>query len=374
MIEKLANIIFISIPEHLDRQIGTFELDPRRMLPVEMTSGGDRHDVRDLTWEQIVAGMLKILAYAPEHEDADYYRNFILAVTPEIIAELTETAIMKTHNGDLDLAEEIFLALRGLQPGDQRALVNLALLYEQRADGSSRAGNSADADEYEELARETYRELFSADETIPEAHLNAGLFYYKRKEFDEARDHLRAYADGGDSGDGDDTDDERMERVRDVLREIESQDLSGTIFRDAYDSIRNGNEPEGIRRITDYLRSHPDVWNAWFLLGWGQRRIRNFEEAKTAFEHALEVGPRQPDTLNELAICHLELGDHLGARALLKEALKSEPENTKVISNLGILALKESNPEEAAGYFRTVLEIEPDDRIAQAYLNQIADE
>ena len=367
MNDKLANIIFISIPEHLDRSIGTFELDPGRMLPVEMTSGGERHDVRDLSWEQIVAGMLKILAYAPEHEDADYYRDFVLAVTPEIITELTETAIMKTRNEDFDLAEEIFLALRGLQPDDQRALVNLALLYEQRADASSRAGNTADADEYEDLAAEMYQELFSAEDTIPEAHLNAGFFHYKRKDYDQARDHLRAYADHGD-------DEERLSQVRDVLREIESHDLGGTIFREAYDSIRNGNEPEGIERIKRYLSSHPDVWNAWFLLGWGQRRLRNFEEAKTAFEHALEFGPRQPDTLNELAICHLELGDFMGAKALLTEALTSDPENTKVISNLGILALKENDPDEAAGYFRTVLEIEPDDRIAQAYLNQIADE
>jgi Flp pilus assembly protein TadD len=135
-----------------------------------------------------------------------------------------------------------------------------------------------------------------------------------------------------------------------------------------------GKEQEGIDRIRRFLDQHPDVWNAWFLLGWGHRRMRDFEQAKEAFERALELGPRQPDTLNELAICHLELDDLLGARALLTEALAAEPENTKIISNLGILAVKEGNAEEAAGYFRTVLEIEPGDRVAQAYLDQLADE
>ena len=47
-----------------------------------------------------------------------------------------------------------------------------------------------------------------------------------------------------------------------------------------------------------------------------------------------------------------------------REALALEPENTKVISNLGIVSLKTGTRPEALGFFRTVLEIEPDDRIA----------
>ena len=43
-------------------------------------------------------------------------------------------------------------------------------------------------------------------------------------------------------------------------------------------------------------------------------------------------------------------------------------DNIKIISNFGILALKENNTDEAIGFFRTVLEIEPDDQIAKKYL------
>jgi tetratricopeptide (TPR) repeat protein len=366
MTDKLSDIIFIAVPDHLDREIGSFRIDPQRMLPVESTSGVDRYDIHDLAWEQIVSAMLKILAYAPDHEDADYYRDFILAVTPEIVTDLTETAIMKTSNGDFDLAEEIFLALRGLQPGDQRALVNLAILYEKRAEAESQAGNDAQSEEYVEEAFETYQELFAEDDTVPEAHLNAGFFFLKQRSFEQAKRHLAVYVDRGE-------DEEHVEEARRIVQQIETQDLGDTLFKEAYDFIRLGEEQEGIRRVERFLKDHPNVWNAWFLLGWGNRRLRNFETAKDAFERALEFGPRQPDTLNELAICHLELGDLMGARALLTEALTAEPENTKVISNLGILAIKEGNPDEAAGYFRTVLEIEPEDRIAQTYLDGIAD-
>lgn len=367
MSDKLQDIIYIAVPDNLDRQIGSFRVDPDRMLPVEMTSGADRYDIHDLAWEQIVAAMLKILAYAPDHEDAEYYREFVLAVTPDVVTDLTETAIIKSRNGDLDLAEEIFLALRGLQPGDQRALVNLVLLYEQQAEAATRSGDDERAEQYVEQAFGVYQDLFSLEETIPEAHLNGGFFFVKQRSFEQARRHLQVYLDRGD-------DEERKNEARRMIEEIESQDLGDTLFKEAYDFIRMGKEQEGIERIERFLEDHNDVWNAWFLLGWAHRRLRNFGPAKDAFERALDLGPRQPDTLNELAICHMELDDLMGARALLTEAVAAEPENTKVISNLGILSLRENNPEEALGYFRTVLEIDPDDRIAQTYLDQIADE
>ncbi|MFP4113339.1 MAG: tetratricopeptide repeat protein [Spirochaetota bacterium] len=365
MTDKLSDIIFISVPDTLERQIGTFTVDPDRLLPVEVTSGADRYDIHDLAWEQIVAAMLKILAYAPEHEDADYYREFVLAATPTIIEDLTETAIIKSRNGDLEIAEEIFLALKGLQPNDQRALVNLALLYEQRALEAGRVDDASGANDYVDRALEVYEELFSFDDTIPEAHLNAGFFLAKQQRYDEARRHLSAYVDRGD-------DEERKQEARKVIAQIESQDLGDSLFRESYELIQAGDEEKGVERVERFIETHPDVWNAWFLLGWGHRRLRHFEQAKEAFERALELGPRQPDTLNELAICHLELDDAMGARALLTEALAAEPENTKVISNLGILALKESDEEEAAGYFRTVLEIDPSDRVARAYLDQLS--
>lgn len=364
MEDELQNIIFITVPDSLDRTIGSFRVDPDRMLPVEVTSGDDRYDIHDLSWEQIVSAMLKILAYAPDHEDASYYRDFVLAVAPDIVADLTQTAILKSRNEDFNLAEEIFLALRGLQPGDQRALVNLALLYEQRAEAETRAGHEAQAAEYVDEAYEIYDELFSHEEPILEAHLNAGYFFLKQKRFDDARRHLEAYAASA-------TDADRIEEVRAAIGQIESHDLGDALFKESFDLIQAGREQEGVDSARRFLESHPDVWNAWFLLGWGLRRLREYDEARRAFEKALELGPRQPDTLNELAICHLELGDFEAARALLAEALTAEPENTKIISNLGILALKQGDEEQAAGYFRTVLEIEPDDRIAQTYLDEI---
>lgn len=366
MSDSLQNIIYISVPEELVQTIGNFRIDPEVMLPVEVTGGTEKWDIQDLSWEQIIAAMLKILAHQPDHDDADYYRDFVRTVRPEIVDELTETAVIKARNGDYELAEEIFRALVGLQPGAQRPLVNLALLHEQKSGAATERGDDTRSLEEAEKAFEIYREIMEADSVLPEAHLNAGHFYLKQRNFERARDHLAAYVAAEEAND------EEKASAEQIIREIDSQNLLDTMFKEAYDFIRMGREKEGLERIDAFLKSYPDVWNGWFLKGWGLRRLERYEEATEAFERSLDTGPRQTDTLNELAICSMELGDLDKAHSLLVEALGREPENTKIISNLGIVALRMDDTSEAEAYFRAVLELAPEDRVAAAYLEKLA--
>ncbi len=359
-----SNIVFISLPDHLERTIGDFRVDPSRPLPVEKPENREDWKISDLSWEMIIAGMLRVLAQAPDHGDADYYRDFVRAARPSIIDDLTETAVLKARNRDFDLAEDIFKALRGLLPDDPRTSMNLALVYEQRADAYETIGNDELQGHYSNLAFETYKQLFAADEVLPEAHLNGGFFFLKLRNFEKARFHLESYLKVGD-------DPEKRREIKRIIREIDGQNLLDTLFKEAYDFIRMGKEEEGVEKIGRFLESYPNVWNGWFLLGWGQRRLQHYAEAKRAFLKAIEIGPEQADTLNELAICHMELGEISESRRRLSRALTLEPENVKIISNFGILALKEGHDAEAVSFFKTVLEIEPEDPIAMRYLEQI---
>ena len=62
------------------------------------------------------------------------------------------------------------------------------------------------------------------------------------------------------------------------------------------------------------------------------------------------------------------------AKKCLMKAFELEPESTKVISNLGYLALAQGNKQEARNYFTTVLEFEPKDKIAAAELMKLEQE
>ncbi|MFP4383235.1 MAG: tetratricopeptide repeat protein [Spirochaetia bacterium] len=357
----LENIVYISLPGDLNREIGGFSIDPEKMIPVELPpESGENISLEGLSWEMIISGMLKILAYQPSHEDADYYRKFILAAKPDIVTELSETGVIKARNKDFPVAEEIFLALNGLLPENPAMLINLALLYEQWADSCRETGNEPLKNKYEERAFDTYKLLFTGDEIPADGHINAAFFFSKIQNYEKALEHFEEYLKVGD-------DEEKLRSARKFADEIRSQALMDTLFKEAYDFIKTGKEEEGIGRIEQFLSRYPDVWNGWFLLGWGKRRTGQYADGEAAFEKALQLGPPQPDTLNELAICRMELGKYGESRKNLEAALSLEPENTKIISNLAILALKEEKNDEALGFFNTVLEIDPDDKLAKKY-------
>ncbi len=363
---ELESIIYISLPEGTEKTIEDFQLDPEILLPVEVAGGFDQWDPQDLRWEQIISAMLKILAYDEEHEHAEYYRSFILAARPDLVDELSETGIIKARNQDYVIAEEIFRALKGLLPEDPRPRLNLALLYEQRGAQASAVEDAEQAESYINRAFETYRELLRQDDVIPEAYLNAGYFFLKQQNFSDARTNLTAYMASSE-------DTEKIAEVKKVVDRIDSQNLADQLFKEAYDFIQLGQEEEGIKRARAFLNEHPKVWNAWFLLGWGYRRLGRYEDARDAFIRALELAPKEVDSLNELAICNMELENYADAAEALRKALQLEPENPKVISNLGVLALKTGRQEEAMGYFRTVLELEPEDPVAKRYLDLLSE-
>jgi len=72
-----------------------------------------------------------------------------------------------------------------------------------------------------------------------------------------------------------------------------------------------------------------------------------------------------------MAICQLELNNIKEAKNSLINAFRISPEDTKVISNLGYVCLKEGNKAEAQKYFTAVLEFDPNDKIAASELAKL---
>jgi tetratricopeptide (TPR) repeat protein len=369
-------IVFLSVPESLRGQIespahGTaspgdegddpFTIDPAIPIPVELGPGETTLEVEQLSWEMILSGMIRVIGENPDHEDTGYYRRFVLRVRPDILGEFTGAAILKARNGDYAMALEILAALEGLFPQSPVVLLERALVLETQADALEQSGREEDAEKAQELAHRAYQELLSLTPPFPNGLFNAGFFFMKRRDFGKARDCFSAYVSLGD-------DPEKKERAESLIREIEDRGLDDETFREAYDRIRRGEEQRGLEKIRDFLSRHPDVWNGWFILGWGLRRLARWEDGAASFSKALELGGDNSDTRNELAICLMEMGDFRGARKELEAALREEPENVKIISNLGVLAMRNGDDDEAAAFFRTVLELEPEDPVAAAYL------
>jgi tetratricopeptide (TPR) repeat protein len=152
------------------------------------------------------------------------------------------------------------------------------------------------------------------------------------------------------------------------IKEIKDNGLDDESFINAHNLIQEGKTEEGLACIHDFIERRPKVWNGWFMLGWALRLTGRWTDGKAALKKAIELGGGNSDTRNELAICLMETGDTAGAKRELETALTDDPENVKIISNLGVLALKNNEKEKAAAFFRTVLEIDGSDPVAKSYL------
>lgn len=361
--KALANITYITIPAHLGRKIEGFQIDTAKSLPVELADG--TADLTNLSWEMIVSGMLKVIAFDRNNKDIDYYRDFVFALRPNIYEELTNTGIIKAEQKDWNLAEEILLAAEGLNEGLTRSTVNLAILYENMAQDYLNKNQHEMALELKQKAKKYYSAALSSSTPLPDAFFNAAFFYLRDNDFQKAKPLLETFLEIS-------RDESKSKAAKIALDNFEKQGLLDNLFKEAYDFIIMGNEDKSLEKIELFLKEYPQVWNAWFIKGWALRRKELYSDAKIAFAAALKFGGQSNvDTLNEMAICHLELEEFDQCQQYLMQALNVDPESVKIISNLGVLALRRGNKEEAKNYFQIVLELEPDDPVALRYLNTI---
>lgn len=371
----LESVYFITLPDDFKLSEYALKIDKTVPLPVQKKSGESNPDIKSLEPEQILAGILTVLAYDRHNAYLDYYRSIIKKARPDIQRELTEAAILKSKDEDWELAEELFMTLRGLDPENPVTALNIAIFLDQRAESYRKSNLNEDADAYDNDAFKYYKEAMNAEPPLPDAFFNCGFFHLKQYDFREAKSCFETYV----ALTCDATDDElgengiyKKERAQELVDRINNENLEDKAFITAYKLISGGQEEKGLKEIRSFLEKNQKVWNAWFLLGWGLRKLCRWEDAKQAFEESIVCGGNDnADTHNELAICLMETGNLSGAKSELLKALSLAPENEKIISNLGYLSLKEGKRDEAQKYFAAVLEYCPNDKIAAAELAKL---
>lgn len=357
---KTAQLAFIKVPTHLAPSI----LDSSIPLPVEVNADESLNSA-ELTIEMVISGMLRVVAEGEPAKHLSYYRNCVLALRPEILHELGGAAITKASCGDFELAREIIAALKGLFPASPQVLFLAATVLEAEADALTQSGGEDDARRAESRAEIAYKEALAVEAPLDDALFNAAYFYKKRRNYIRAREYFLEYAvTGGDP--------EKKKRARAESRRIEQQRLDDEHYTAAYNLISSGEEEKGMEELRVFLEKNPVVSNAWFLLGWALRRRKRWEDGAAAFQKARELGAADSETRNELAICLIELGRFDEARRELEAALAADNENITIISNLGMLALRRGDNTQAERFFRTVLEIAPNDPLALQFAEHSA--
>ena len=197
-----------------------------------------------------------------------------------------------------------------------------------------------------------------------DTHFYAGAFFLNQSNYVKAKEHLSDYISLGNN-------EERKAAAQEIIDKLESHDLADNLFKEAYDYVHMDMLDKGIEKIKEFIKDHEDIWNGWFVLGWGYRKAGHYAEGKEAFLKAQKCGCDTVDLLNELAVCCMETGDLALAEKCLKDALFKDSENSRILINFGLLCIKKNDKEQAKSFFRTALEFDPDNKYAKKYLEEI---
>ena len=367
----LNSVVYVEIPEHLLKKI-SFEKDV--LLPVQLPDGVLRvedFDISSLTVEMILSGMLVIFAHKPTHKHIKHYRKLFTQLRPNIKDEMLKAIAIKIQNKDYIMAESLLASLVGFDEEDLNIRLTQAYLYEEI--GSK---------EYREKASEIYDYLIGVEPPFPPVFFNAAIFFIEEKKYKRAKDLLETYI-ALKFDDEDEDEIRKVEKAQEALNYLNSQIIDDENFQKAIELVNKDKIEEALKLIHKFMEENPKKWNGWFLLGWALRKSKRWADGVVSFKKCIElykeVLDSPPSTLtneysemcNELAICLIETGSIKEAEEVLKEALALDCENVKLISNLGIVALKNGDGEKAIAYFRTVLFFDPHDEVALSMLKNL---
>ncbi|MDP9321515.1 MAG: tetratricopeptide repeat protein [Chloroflexota bacterium] len=120
------------------------------------------------------------------------------------------------------------------------------------------------------------------------------------------------------------------------------------------------------------IEAEPTLWEAHFAVGLIARRRGDAGSAERAFRRVLELWPEQPDALHELGVALLMAERTGDALPMLDAAARLRPRDAAYLADAGFAQLRAGNLHAARERLVLANEIDADDPITQAYLQELA--
>lgn len=360
--KKLEQIKYIKLPKELNKDFESLKLDPNKKLPVQLSPNKKELSEDDITVNNIITGMLTVIAYDEANENFDYYRAFINRVQPDLVKDLNTAAIAKEQKGEYEFAEELFLAVYHLLP-QPASNINLATLYSYMAVKAREEKNLENEDKYLLKAKSTLQDglkRFGEDENIL-SELSSFEAYMGNLE--SARDYLERYLNVAKDG-------ERKEELKKIKTQIDFQLKYDTEIKEAYDYIALGMPEKALPVIEKFISDNQKIWNGYFLKGWALRLSKRYKEAEGALLECLKLGERNAEIYNELSICALEEGNRELSTAYLETAADLDPESLSIQSNLAFMYLTDGNYDGARICLEKARYLSGNDELVKELINQ----
>ena len=104
--------------------------------------------------------------------------------------------------------------------------------------------------------------------------------------------------------------------------------------------VAQGQEPAAITALQQMVKRQPADYQAWFLMGVTQAKVRQFHDAVISFQQVAKLQPKLAEPHNNLAVIYNELGDLHAAVRELESSLTLKPNYATAHENLGDLYVK----------------------------------
>lgn len=346
-------LYFISMEGKSDYYINGFLV--REDIPLPVSIEGDKKiDLNDITPENIIVGMIRVLIKEPENEHIDYYREFLFTVQPDIEVRLANIAYEAEKNEDFKSAISLFKVIYSLKPNSLDSILNLALCYDEFSQYLFDKGREKEAKKMEEFAYDYYKSLNSFEEKSENALYYLGRFYIIRENYDKAIEYLKDFIKITKNED-------KKNEVIELLKEIKNCGLGDENYRFSRELIESNRNKEALEFIDKYLKQYPKSWHGYYLKGIVYTKLEEYTKALTYFKLALKYNPDSSDIFNEIGLCYMNLNIFYKSEMFFEKALKKKPDDISIMSNLALLSYKKGNKDEAIKYCDIILDMCPND-------------
>lgn len=353
----LSDIVFIELKPGKKMIVGDYTVPEEIPIPVYMLDLANHIKNEDIENIPVVAIIKGLVYYLGADQDvkgySESYVSLLNAIDPQITVSINLDAIKLAENRDFVHAILYFNAVLNIDPHNLDAFYNMGRCYLDLA-------ITKEIDEMYLMAKHCFEESVKLKNDFAEAYFSLGVCLYNEDLFLEAEEAwitaLRL-----------DLPVEIRDEAVDALGRVRDKAL----FERGSELIMNHRITEGLEILRTLEEDHDDWWNLLFFIGVGYRTQELYEEAILYFLKVLTLNTGHIQTMNEIGICFLSVGDLKAARKYFKEALRLSPDNAELICNLGIVALNEGDMNEAHSRFIKAYELAPDDEVVAMWLSHI---
>ena len=240
-------VFFISMEGRSDFFIENFQV--REDVPLPVLASSESLSKEDITADNIILGMFRVIRDNENDENIDYYRDFIYTVKPDVDAQLTGAALEAENNGDYADAIDIYTGLLRLNPESPEHILNIAVCYNEYSLYLFDKGKEEIALQMEEQAFSFFKILDELAEKNDRIYYYLGRFYLSKENYEKSIEYFKEFISLTD-------DDERKKEVLDALKMVQSLGVLNEDYRYAQELVEADKDEAALESIDKFIKKY----------------------------------------------------------------------------------------------------------------------